>query len=208
MATRRKRIRDPETTRAKLLEAGFREVYQHGFQAASVDDILRRLSLTKGAFFHHFPNKTEFGYALVDEVISGMIRAQWVEPLATSADPLTTIGDAFEAGARYLASTPVNLGCPLNNLAQEMSPLDDGFRLRTQQVFELWMQTYELALRRGQTNGTVTTKADPKAVAFALVAEIEGILSLAKNSQNPQALAIGGKNLRRQLEALRAINSP
>lgn len=203
MATRRKRVRNPDETRHKLLEAGFEEVYAHGFQSASVDAILARLALTKGAFFHHFPNKTEFGYALVDEVIAGMIRAQWVEPLATSADPLTTIAEAFETGAKYLASAPVNLGCPLNNLAQEMSPLDDGFRLRTQQVFELWMQTYEMALRRGQINRTVSTRIDPKAVAFALVAEIEGILSLAKNSQNPKALEIGAANLKRRLDALR-----
>ncbi|HEX8945919.1 MAG TPA: TetR/AcrR family transcriptional regulator [Gemmatimonadaceae bacterium] len=201
--TKARRRRDPEATRARLLAAGFEEVYRRGFQAASVDDILRRLSVTKGAFFHHFANKTEFGYALVDEVIAGMIRAQWVEPLSTSADPLTTIGDAFEAGAAVLANAPVNLGCPLNNLAQEMSPLDDGFRLRTQQVFELWIQTYAMALRRGQANGTVSTTIDPYAVGFALVAEVEGILSLSRNSQNAQALTIGARNLRRRLHALR-----
>jgi AcrR family transcriptional regulator len=186
-----------------LLSAGFEEVYRRGFQAASVDDVLRRLSLTKGAFFHHFANKMEFGYALVDEVISGMIRTQWVAPLALSDDPLTTIAEAFDEGARHLARAPVNLGCPLNNLAQEMSPLDNGFRLRTQHVFEFWMQSYEFALRRGQMSGGVSTTIDAKAVAFALVAEIEGILSLAKNSQNPQALTIGARNLRRQLETFR-----
>jgi TetR/AcrR family transcriptional regulator, transcriptional repressor for nem operon len=200
---KRRRVRDPEGTRSRLLAAGFEEVYQHGYQAASVDDVLRRLRVTKGAFFHHFPSKLEFGYALVDEVIADMIRAQWVTPLSTSVDPLTTIGDAFEAGARELSNAPVNLGCPLNNLAQEMSPLDDGFRLRTQRVFELWMQTYEMALRKGQTSGTVSTSVDARGEAFALVAEIEGILSLAKNSQDRRALTIGAQNLRRRLNALR-----
>ncbi len=200
---KRRHTRNPAATRAQLLEAGFDEVYRRGFQAASIDDVLRRVSVTKGAFFHHFGNKAEFGYALVDEVIAGMIRAQWVEPLATSSDPLTTIGDAFETGAKVLAKARVNLGCPLNNLAQEMSPLDDGFRLRTQQVFELWMQTYEMALRRGQTQGTVAKEIDAHGVAFALVAEIEGILSLSKNSQNPRALSVGAQNLRRRLDALR-----
>ena len=204
---RRRRVRDREGTRARLLAAGFEEVYQRGFQAASVDDVLRRVAVTKGAFFHHFKNKREFGYALVDEVIAAMIRAQWVEPLSTSTDPLTTIGDAFETGASELAKAPLNLGCPLNNLAQEMSPLDDGFRLRTQQVFELWMEAYELALRRGQTRGTVSAAIDAQAVAFALVAEIEGILSLAKNSQDPRALELGARNLRRRLNAMRPLAS-
>src|ERR1041385_2107660 len=75
MAPRRK-SRDKEITRARLLQAGFDEVYAHGFQAASIDRILERLDLTKGAFFHHFPTKQAFGYALVDETIADMIRAQ------------------------------------------------------------------------------------------------------------------------------------
>lgn len=86
---------------------------------------------------------------------------------------------------------------------EEMSPLDHGFRLRTQQVFELWMEAYELALRRGQTNGTVDTAVDPRGAAFALVAEIEGILSLAKNSQDRRALELGGRNLRRRLKEMK-----
>jgi TetR/AcrR family transcriptional repressor of nem operon len=206
MTTRRRR-RDKDATRARLLSAGFDEVYARGFQAASVDHMLERLKLTKGAFFHHFPNKLAFGYALVDDVIAGMIRAQWVQPLAVSDDPLTTIGDAFEGGVVALEAAPLNLGCPLNNLAQEMSPLDDGFRLRTQQVFELWMQTYELALRRGQGAGTVRLSVDPRAEAFALVAQVEGILSLAKNSQDRRALRLGLANLRSHLDSLRPLNA-
>lgn len=200
---RRVRRRDKALTRARLLAAGFEEVYERGFQAASVDRILERLEVTKGAFFHHFPNKTSFGYALVDETIASMIRAQWVDTLGGSNDPLTTIGDAFEAGVNVLEAAPLNLGCPLNNLAQEMSPLDDGFRVRTQQVFELWMQTFELALRRGQAAGVVSTTIDPRAVAFALVAEIEGILSLSRNSQDRRVLRLGLQNLRRHLDAMR-----
>lgn len=201
---RDRRVRDKEETRARLLAAGFDEVYRRGFQAASIDDVLRRLRLTKGAFFHHFPTKQAFGYALVDEVIAGMIRAQWVDTLAAASDPLTAIGDAFETGVRVLEASDVNLGCPLNNLAQEMSPLDDGFRLRTQQVFSLWMTTYELALRRGQSNGVVAATVDAAAAAFALVAEIEGILSLSRNSQDRRVLRHGLANLHRRLESMRA----
>src|SRR5438128_1552657 len=151
----RRRIRDKDETRSRLLAAGFEEVYERGFQGASIDRILDRVDVTKGAFFHHFATKATFGHALVDETIAGMIRAQWVEPLSTSPDPLTTIAEAFEGGVRVLEAAPLNLGCPLNNLAQEMSPLDAGFRLRTQRVFELWIGAFEAALRRGQAAGIV-----------------------------------------------------
>jgi hypothetical protein len=37
---RKKRSRDPERTRVRLLQAAFREVYRSGFQSASLDTIL------------------------------------------------------------------------------------------------------------------------------------------------------------------------
>src|SRR5437016_6087135 len=107
--------RDPLATRRQLLEAGQPEIYLRGFQATSVDDILRHTGVTKGAFFHYFASKAEFGYALIDEVLAARITAQWVTPLETSADVLVTIGDEFDRGAqRLLAQQPI-LGCPLNN---------------------------------------------------------------------------------------------
>src|SRR5438046_3032060 len=92
--------RDAAVTRRKLLEAGQLEVYLHGFQAAHLDDILRRAGVTKGAFFHHFASKAEFGYALVDDVLAEMIAAQWITPLLESNAPdvLEAIALEFERG--------------------------------------------------------------------------------------------------------------
>src|SRR5205814_9607948 len=97
-----KRTRNAALTRGRLLEAGFLEIYKHGFQAASIDRILEHTSVTPGAFFHHFPTKKDLGYAVVDEAIAGMIAAQWEAPLRDSDDRLHTILRAFEAGIRVL----------------------------------------------------------------------------------------------------------
>src|SRR5437764_15396087 len=115
------RGRDPEATLSRLLEVGHEEIYLHGFKGASLEKILSRAGLTKGAFFHHFSSKAEFGYAVVDEVIANMIAAQCVHPLARASDPLETIATEFERGATLLRDQRPILGCPLNNLAQAMS---------------------------------------------------------------------------------------
>lgn len=198
------RKREPDVTRRKLLEAGQAEVYVHGFQATSVDSILARTGLTKGAFFHHFPAKADFGYALVDEVLTEMITAQWVTPLRTAADVPETIAVEFEKGAAMLADQRPILGCPLNNLAQEMNPLDEGFRQRTNAVFALWQESFRAALGRTQADGAIAADTDPADVAQLLVAQIEGVLSLARNSQDPRTLATGARGLRRYLDSLRA----
>jgi TetR/AcrR family transcriptional regulator, transcriptional repressor for nem operon len=192
-----KRVRNPEQTRARLLEAGFLEIYKHGFQAASIDRILKHTSVTKGAFFHHFRTKKALGYAVVDEVIARMIADQWEVPLRDSTDPMATILQSFETGVRVLEAARPNLGCPLNNLAQEMSPIDSGFQKRTERVFKLWTDTFATAIRRAVKLGQVRKSVDPKSTALYLVAQIEGILSLAKNSQDPRVLRSGLKSMSR-----------
>jgi AcrR family transcriptional regulator len=196
--------RDAPATRRQLLQAGQLEVYLHGFQAAHLDNILRRAGVSKGAFFHHFPSKTEFGYALVDDVLAEMIAAQWITPLLVSPSPdvLETIAVEFERGVDVLRAQRPILGCPLNNLAQEMNPLDNEFRRRTTAVFDMWQASFQKALERAQACGAVRASVDAGDAAYALVAQIEGTLSLARNSQDPDTLNIGARSLRRYLESL------
>ena len=196
------RVRNAPGTRKALLEAGFGEIRLHGFQAAGIERILRQTGLTKGAFFHHFPTKKDLGYAVVDEVVAGMITRQWVTPLAETDAPLETMAQAFAGGIAVLETESPILGCPLNNIAQEMSPIDAGFQQRTQAVFDLWLAAFRFALANGQRAGSVRQEVDPDHVAFALVAQIEGTLSLAKNAQNPAALRIGLEGFRRYLAEL------
>jgi TetR/AcrR family transcriptional regulator, transcriptional repressor for nem operon len=153
------------------------------------------------------PSKNAFGYALVDEVLAQMIAAQWITPLGTSDDPLETIGTEFERGIELLKAQRPILGCPLNNLAQEMNPLDTGFRDRTTRVFQTWREAYRSALARAQHRGLILPDVDPADAAHMLVAQIEGTLSLARNSQEPETLTTGARALRSYLASIRAIGN-
>src|SRR6266478_7349700 len=78
---RKRKFRDPERTRERLLQAAFREVHRSGFQSASIDAILAATNVTKGAMYHHFDSKEALGYAVVDEVIADIMREKWQLPL-------------------------------------------------------------------------------------------------------------------------------
>jgi hypothetical protein len=119
--------------------------------------------------------------------------------LAASHDPLATISAEFERGIEVLAAQQPILGCPLNNLAQEMNPLDAGFRDRTTRVFDTWREADRSGLARAQQRGTVLAAIDPGDTAHMLVAQIEGTLSLARNTQDPQTLTTGARALRSYL---------
>src|SRR5690242_9524204 len=74
------------------------------------------------------------------------------------------------------------LGCPLNNLGQEMAPLDGRFRQRVSATFETWVDGFAKVLAQGQREGTVRKDVDARRFATFLVAAIEGSFGLAKSS--------------------------
>jgi len=197
-----RRLRDPERTRKVLLQAAFREVYRSGFQGAGLDTILAATGVTKGALYHHFDSKEALGYALVEEVIAEITRDKWLRPLHRSTDPIgTLIGIVMGTSVRV---EDVRYGCPLNNLAQEMSPLDEHFRKCVARVFYDWHEAIASALRRGQEGGTVRRDLDAGQTASFLIATYEGYTSLAKNAQDVNVLTAGIKSIVEWLRSLRA----
>ena len=84
-----------------------------------------------------------------------------------------------------------------------MSPIDKGFRERTQAVFNLWVDEFSLALDKGKKNGKVKKGVNSRDVALFLVSQIEGTLSIAKNAQNSEILYIGLKNMNGFLQSLK-----
>jgi TetR/AcrR family transcriptional repressor of nem operon len=196
------RLRNPERTRERLLQAASREIYRSGFQSASLDTILASAGVTKGALYYHFKNKQALGYAVVEEVISPDTHGTWVRPLQSVKDPIgTLIGIVQDLSVR---PKDVCGGCQLNNLAQEMSPLDAGFRKRLEIIFDAWRGATATVLREGQIRGSIRRDVEPADAAGLLIAMVEGYGSLAKNAQDPKVIKAGIKNIVGWLRSLRA----
>src|SRR6185437_2352672 len=149
---RKQRSRDPERTRERLLHAGFQEVYRSGFHSASIDTILAATNVTKGALYHHFDSKEELGHAIIEEIIAKLTRDKWSRPLERARNPINTLIAIVQATS--VRPKDVNGGCPLVNLAQEMSALDEQFRKRLATIFHAWQEGIATALQgTGSRNG-------------------------------------------------------
>ena len=194
--------RDPERTRKRLLKAAFQEIHLSGFRSADMDAILAQAGVTKGALYYHFDSKEALGYAVVDEVIADITRDKWLHPLRSPTNPVDTLVAIVQSTS--VKPQDLQRGCPLNNLAQEMSPIDEGFRRRTARLFKHWHDAIAIALRTGQKHGAVRSNVDPDEAATFLIAAYEGYFSLAKNSQDAQVLRSGLRSLIGYLEGLRA----
>ena len=78
-------------TRDKILQAA-REVFaEKGYHRALVDDIVRASQTSKGAVYHHFPNKEALFLALVDEFAERL-----AEAVAAGLDQRRVLGQRVE----------------------------------------------------------------------------------------------------------------
>lgn len=174
-------MRNPVETRKQILDVAFMEVFTRGFQAVSVNDIIAKTSLTKGAFFHHFPTKNDLGYALIDETLTRMTQERWIDPLNAYRNPVQGILKNLKEKIDATSDEELGLGCPLNNLVQEMSTVDPVFREKLNDVLELWISGVEKHLKRAQAAGYIGSDVDTRQVAMFVVAAHEGGFGMSKS---------------------------
>jgi TetR/AcrR family transcriptional regulator, transcriptional repressor for nem operon len=183
------------------LQAASREMHRSGFRNADLDAILARAGVTKGALYYHFDNKEALGYAVVDEVIATNLHQKWVQPLRNAKNPIDVLVRIIQSES--LKREDVERSCPLLNLSQEMSGLDEGFRSRTARVYKDWHDAMAEALREGQKRRLVRSDIDANETATFLIAAWEGYVVLGKNSQDPRMMQSGQRRVSGHLESLR-----
>src|SRR6266404_5263747 len=106
-------------TRDKILQAALEVFAQKGYHRALVDDIVRVSHTSKGAVYHHFPNKEALFLALVDE-LAARLATSLTTAIESSHGALAKVGAALRAGlatfaehrelARILLLESVSLG--------------------------------------------------------------------------------------------------
>ena len=184
-----------------MLQAAFQEMYRSGYRSADLDAILAAAGVTKGALYYHFDDKEALGYAVLDEVMTSDLHQKWVQPLRNPKDPIDALVRIVRSES--LKREDVQRGCPLLNLSQEMSGLDEGFRRRTARLFGNWHDAVAGALREGQKRRVVRNDIDANETATFLIATYEGYVVLTKNSQDARMMRSGQRRVIRLLESLR-----
>jgi TetR/AcrR family transcriptional regulator, transcriptional repressor for nem operon len=75
-------------------------------------------------------------------------------------------------------------------------------------MFRAWREAVAIALRRGQSQGTVRRDLVPEETASFLIAMVEGYEVLAKNAQDVKLWNEGIRNIVGWLQSLRAPRQP
>ncbi len=171
-------------TRKHILEKNYEFMHLYGFQGLRTDKVIAELSITKGAFYHYFKNKKSVGYAIVDEILYPHYTAAWSDLLKNDKHVIDNICDTIETISNYSNPQNIHLGCPLNNLVQEMSPLDEGFRVRLLKIIEKEKALITEALLVAKKEKMLTADAEPEILSVYILASLEGSFTMGKSFQD------------------------
>ena len=168
-------------SREKLLQTAFDEIYQNGYSATSVDKILKKANMNKGSMYHFFKSKKELALAVIEEKLSLHITNKY-EPLLKYKE---NIIDELVKILKDREGFDFTNGCKLNNLVQELSPIDKDFKIALEKIYLVFEKIFEEVLNNAVKAGELKHD-DIKALSIFTVASFEGCLATAKKSQDGQ----------------------
>ncbi len=176
--------RTQKLTREQILDAATRLMHVSGYRGTSLDDVLKESGVGKGNFYYYFKSKEELGYAILDRIVLGFVE-RTLEPSFgdPSRPPLEKIRRFLDRVLESQREHNCVGGCPMGNLASELSDVHEGFRLRLAEIFTRWREKLTEAVREAQREGSLTAECDPAGLAHFLVAALEGAILMAKVSR-------------------------
>ena len=180
----------------------------NGFQGLRADKVIEDMHITKGALYYHFKNKKVLGYAVLEEVIQPEFLSPYLPLLELEADPIDFLQDMLKKLIEETNTDRLRIGSPVNNLAQEMSPIDEGFRTRVKIIFESIREIITHALKQGQERGFLRPDIEPQREASFFQATLEGTFGLAKASWDKALFETNLETLSGHLDSLRSWVSP
>jgi TetR/AcrR family transcriptional repressor of nem operon len=163
-------------------------IHSKGYQATSISDILHAAHIGKGQFYHYFSSKYDLGLAVVEDLIQEWDRQLIVGIFQSTEEPKSKLNKMLDWAITFHAGMENKPGCPIGNLAIEMSEHDETFRVKIQHFIERWIGAVETALDEMVKQNQLDSTIDTKKSAEAMIATIEGGILLMKNQLNIQIL--------------------
>jgi TetR/AcrR family transcriptional repressor of nem operon len=167
-------------TRLMILQKSVNLIYKNGYQATSIDTILATTKVTKGAFFYHFKNKDEMGLAMINDIIGPGMHDVMVKPLTDSSDPVKAIYATMRAVLLQVPFLRVKYGCPVINLIEEMSPINEQFKTALLDITNGWVSAIQQVLVQGQSDKKIKSDINARQTAVFIMAGYSGIRCIGK----------------------------
>jgi TetR/AcrR family transcriptional repressor of nem operon len=186
--SRTERAAGRNDTRKALVWCGTELLTERGFQITGIDEVLKRVGVPKGSFYHFFANKHEFGEAVIQNYVEFYARKMTRIFDEGESSPLARLRQFVEDAKRGMRKYRYRRGCLIGNLGQELASLDDAFRLQLEAVLLSWEARVAACLQQAIDAGELAPGSDAMELSRFFWIGWEGAVLRAKLTRNADPL--------------------
>lgn len=169
-------------TMQRMQITGLELFYAKGYYNTSVDDILKKLELSKGAFYYHFDSKEDFFVQIIQNLLARKVYSSLIEPIEGHENPLNLIMNCFDEAMETAVHNEMDFGCILSNFLTEFNGKNEVIMYHLNEIVTVWEVNLISALQKGKFNGYLDRHADCEAVAIFLMSSYFGVRTLMTGS--------------------------
>ena len=176
-----------KTKREDILAKSASLILEKGYEDFSMQDLEEKSSCARGCIYYHFKSKKEIAEKVIDEIIKIKFVDSWKD-VYKEDNPIESICKMLDEILSKNGKALAKKGCPLGNIAMELSHKDKFFSKKIQSIVALQISHIEKAITAAIDKGIVRKDTDPDATAKFIVSSIEGCIMTAKIFQNKTIL--------------------
>lgn len=165
-------------TMHRMQVTGLELFYKNGYYNTSIDDILKSLSLSKGAFYYHFQSKEDFFVSIVQNLIVRKVYSLLIEPIEGKEDPFQAIDKCFENALETAEHNEMDYGFVLSNFISEFNRRNTVISSYLMDIYKVWEVNLVSILQKGKSDGFVNRHVDSEGVATYLISSYMGVRTL------------------------------
>lgn len=167
-------------TRNALVWCGTELLTERGFQITGIEEVLKRVGVPKGSFYHYFKSKDHFGHAVIDNYEAYYAKKMDRIFGDTTQSPLQRLVNFTVNAKNGMVKFDFKRGCLIGNLGQELAALDTQFRERLEGVLLSWEKRVADCLREAIDVGELALGQDPQALSRFFWVGWEGAILRSK----------------------------
>jgi TetR/AcrR family transcriptional regulator, transcriptional repressor for nem operon len=167
-----------KTTRNKIVEKAQQLLWQRGYEGTSLNDLVGEMGLSKGAFFHYYPNKQAVSRQVIDKYVAEQFKAPLEKSLREAASIKAGVLKWIEGFYETYKAQDFRGGCLLGNMALELSDRSEADRETIKGHFLDIENMLASALKPLAEEGRLLV--EPRQFARLLLGALEGVTMMAK----------------------------
>src|ERR1700760_3061684 len=178
---RRRLTRKGAETRARIVDAAAELIFEQGVAGTTLEEVRDGAHVSNSQLYHYFDGKPALVRAVIERQADRAIGTQERFDLS-SLDGLREWRDFV---VEHNSETGGRGGCPVGSLGSELAETEPEARAVVAASFKRWEASITAGLMRMHATGRLAPEADPRELALALLAALEGGLLLAQVQRDP-----------------------